>query len=105
LATDHLQKTVFYYVDVVRLLYPAWSPDSGVFPFSASDAVSHTSYASNIDASVRGMLIDDVSGDDKQVLRVEEWIGNTSAFLRVIDDATSRVHLLLTSDLFQLTTR
>jgi len=38
LATDHLQKTVFHHVDVMRQLYPAWSPDTGVFPFSMTDS-------------------------------------------------------------------
>ena len=115
LASDHLQKTVFYYVDVVRLIYPAWSPDTGVFPFSSSEAgegfsVSATSYASNVDAGVRAMLDDDVSGDPgddviddvtggrRQVLDVAEWIGNTSTFLRVIDDAMNKVHRLVTSE-------
>jgi len=158
LASDHLQKTVFYYVDVIRLIYPAWSPDTGVFPFSSLDAdrgfsISATSYASNVDAGVRAMLDDDVDddvsedpgddvtdditknpGDDvidnisgdpgndviadisrnpvddvtddvsedpgghRQALDIEEWIGNTSSFLRVIGDATAKVHRLVTSE-------
>jgi len=106
LATDHLQKTVFYYVDVVRLLYPAWSPDTGVFPFSSSDAgggfsLTGTSYASNVDAGVRAMLGDDVSGDPgsrRQVLDVAEWIGNTSAFLRVVGKAATKAYHLVTSE-------
>jgi len=145
---------VFYYVDVIRLIYPAWSPDTGVFPFSSLDAdpgfsMSATSYASNVDAGVRAMLGDDVSedpvddvtddvtknpGDDvidnvsrdpgndvtadisgnpvddvtddasedpgghRQALDIEEWIGNTSSFLRVIGDATAKVHRLVTSE-------
>jgi len=101
LATDHLQKTVFYYVDVVRLLYPAWSPDTGVFPFSSSDvgggfSISGTSYASNIDTGVRAMLDDDVSGDPR-VMDVSEWIGNTTTFLRVVGNATTKVRYLVTS--------
>jgi len=118
LATDHLQKTVFYYVDVVRLIYPAWSPDTGVFPFSSSDAgggfsISGTSYASNVDAGVRAMLddnvggdpgcdvTDDVSGDPggrREALDIAEWIGNTSTFLHVIGNATATVHRLVTSE-------
>jgi len=123
----------------VHLIYPAWSPDNDIFPFSASnDAVSATtSYASNVDTGVRAMLDDDVSGDDVidnvrrnfvcgiidgfskddvrgnlvddvsgdagaggQMLGVDEWIGNTSTFLRVIGDATTKVHHLVTSERF-----
>lgn len=102
MATDHLQKTVFYYVDVIRLLYPAWSPHSGRFPFSMTDSdgetsMSPTSYASNIDAGVRAMLLGDVSGD--VALDVDYWVGNTSAFLLIVGDATGRVHRLLTFEL------
>lgn len=84
LATDHLQKTVFHHVDVMRQLYPAWSPDTGVFPFSMTDsnptaddlsasssssasaAARRTSYASSVDAGVRAMLVDDVSGESRR---------------------------------------
>jgi len=108
LATDHLQKTVFYYVDIVRLLFPAWSPDSGVFPFSTSHdsgtfSSSESSYASNVDTGVRVMLASDVTGNsggpDEQALDVNEWTGNTSAFLGVVGEAAARVHGLVTSQL------
>ena len=69
LATDHLQKTVFHYVDVMRQLYPAWSPDTGVFPFSMSDSSEtdtegdflRTSYAASVDAGVRAQTTHVVS--------------------------------------------
>jgi len=46
--------------------------------------------------------VDDVSGDPggrRQVLDVTEWIGNTSTFLRVIGDASTKVYRLVTSEL------
>ena len=46
--------------------------------------------------------MDDVSGDPggrRQVLDVTEWIGNTSTFLRVIGDASTKVYRLVTSEL------
>jgi len=97
---------VFHYVDVMRQLYPAWSPDTGVFPFSISDSdgdfssASRTvSYAASVDVGVRAMLVDDVSGDAGQVPDAAEWVGNTSAFLRIVCDAADRVYRLLTSEL------
>ena len=78
-----------------------------MFPFSSSDvggdfSISGSSYASNVDAGVRAMFDDDVSGDAdgrQQVLDVTDWIGNTSMFLSVICNATTKVHRLVTSEL------
>ena len=104
LATDHLQKTVFYHTDVVRLLYPAWSPYTGVFPFSSSEvgegfSMSATSYASNVDSGVRAMLVSGDSGTSQQVLDVADWIGNTSTFLHIISNATAKLQRMVTAEL------
>ena len=43
---------------------------------------------------------DDVGGDaGGQVPDAAEWVGNTTAFLRVVDDAAARVYGLVTSEL------
>jgi len=47
---------------------------------------------------------DDVSGDARDAGEqvppdAAEWAGNTSAFLRVVDDAAARVYRLVTSQL------